>query len=62
VWQTSERIDIYAPGNMDWYDVTVLAVPDIELREDDVLRAFVWSSPSTPLYLDDTRITVYAKD
>jgi hypothetical protein len=62
VWQTSERIDIYALNNTDWFDVTVLAVPDIELREDDVLRAFVWSSPSEPFYIDDTRMTVYAAD
>ncbi|HAP69889.1 MAG TPA: hypothetical protein DCR04_09230, partial [Flavobacteriales bacterium] len=62
VWQTSDRIDIYAQNNTDWFDVTVVAVPDIEIREGDVLRAFVWSSPSEPFYVDDTRITVHAID
>ena len=59
LWQTAKPIAIYAPNNTDWFDVTVLAVPDFELREDDVLRAFVWSSPSELFYLDDTRVTVY---
>ena len=62
VWQTSDRIDIYAQNNTDWFDVTVVAVPDIEIREGDVLRAFVWSSPSEPFYVDDTRITVHVID
>ena len=62
LWQIAERIDIYAQNNIDWFDVTVLAIPSMELKEDDEIRAFVWSNPSTPLYLDDTRITVYAED
>lgn len=62
LFQTAERIDVYAQNNTDWFDVTVLAVPKVELKQDDEIRAFVWSSPSAPLYLDDTRITVYAED
>lgn len=62
LWQTVEHIDIYAQNATDWFDVTVLATPNIDLRGDDEIRAFVWSDPDTPLYLDDTHITVFAED
>ena len=62
LWHAAERIDIYGQHKTDWFDVTVPAIPPMDLRPDDEIRTFVWSSPNTPLYLDDTRITVFAAD
>lgn len=61
-WERSQRLDIYARKPNDWFDVMVPAIPSFAVQPGDELRAFVWSGEAAPLYVDDTRIRVYARD
>lgn len=62
VWDAAINLNTFAKSSKEWVPVLMVAQPDIELLEDDVIKAFVWCSPGNAVYLDDLSLKMYATD
>ncbi len=62
IWSSAIGLNAMVKASKDWVPVLMVAQPDLELLEDDVLRVYVWCSPGNAVYLDDMLFRMYAVD
>jgi hypothetical protein len=62
VWDAAINLNTFAKSSKEWVPILMVEQPDIELQEDDVIKAFVWCSPGNAVHLDDLLFRMYAVD
>jgi hypothetical protein len=62
VWSSAVGLNAMAKSSTHWVPVIMVAQPDMELLEDDVIWVFAWCSPGNAVYLDDMWFRMYAVD
>ena len=61
-YKDAVSVNEHAWNTTDWFRVTLLSEPDVELQPNDVVKVFVWGGDGAPFYLDDVSFYVYAAD
>jgi len=62
IWSKAANINAFATDAENWFGVTHIAQPEMELQPDDVIRAFVWGSTGNPIHLDDFWLNIYPRN
>jgi hypothetical protein len=59
IWHTTTELNHLAKGYEHWFPAVLIAEPKIELKPNDVLKAYVWGSGTEPIHIDDMHLTAY---